>query len=68
MGLAVLHPIAEAMKQAAEDLGVPIRWGGNWKVTDIRLWKGTAREMRDAYSGSFPDGPHLEIPRGFGYD
>jgi len=62
------YPIAEAMKQAAEDLGVPIRWGGNWKVTDIRLWKGTAREMRDAYSGSFPDGPHLEIPRGFGYD
>jgi len=62
------YPIADAMKQAAEDLGVPIRWGGNWKVTDIRLWKGTAREMRDAYSGSFPDGPHLEIPRGFGYD
>lgn len=25
------YPIAEAMKQAADDLGVPIVWGGNWK-------------------------------------
>ena len=25
------YPIAEAMKQAAEDLGVDIEWGGDWK-------------------------------------
>ncbi len=25
------HPIAEAMKQAADDLGVEIVWGGDWK-------------------------------------
>lgn len=25
------HPIAEAMKQAATDLGVDLEWGGDWK-------------------------------------
>ena len=25
------HPIAEAMKEAAEELGVDIVWGGDWK-------------------------------------
>ena len=62
------YPIADAMKQAARELGVPVRWGGNWGVHDIRQWEGTAKELHDSYSGSFPDGPHLEIPRGFGYD
>lgn len=25
------YPIADAMKEAAEDLGVEIEWGGDWK-------------------------------------
>jgi peptidoglycan L-alanyl-D-glutamate endopeptidase CwlK len=25
------HRIAEAVKQAAEEVGVPIEWGGDWK-------------------------------------
>ena len=25
------HKIADAMKQAADDVGVTIEWGGNWK-------------------------------------
>lgn len=25
------YPIADAMKQAAEELNVPIEWGGDWK-------------------------------------
>lgn len=25
------YPIADAMKQAAEELSVPIEWGGDWK-------------------------------------
>ncbi len=25
------YPIADAMKQAADDLGVAIVWGGDWK-------------------------------------
>lgn len=26
------YPIADAMKQAAEELGIPIEWGGGWKT------------------------------------
>ena len=26
------HPMADAMKKAAEELGVKIEWGGNWKT------------------------------------
>jgi len=61
------YPIADAMKQAAEELDIPLRWGGNWQVDDIRNWEGSAESLAHAYSGSFPDGPHFEIPRGFGY-
>lgn len=25
------YPLAEAVKQAAEDVGVPIEWGGDWR-------------------------------------
>lgn len=28
---ARFYPIADAMKQAAEDVGVEIEWGGDWK-------------------------------------
>lgn len=36
-GIANIHdwdqyyPIAEAMKQAADELDIPIKWGGDWK-------------------------------------
>ena len=62
------YPIADAMKQAAEELDIPLRWGGNWQVDDVRSWEGNAESLARAYNGSFPDGPHLEIPRGYGYD
>ncbi len=26
------YPIAKAMKQAADELGVPLEWGGDWKT------------------------------------
>ena len=62
------YPIADAMKEAAEELDIPLRWGGNWQVDDIRHWEGNAESLANAYNGSFPDGPHIEIPRGYGYD
>lgn len=62
------YPIADAMKEAARKLDVPIRWGANWNVRDIREWNGSAQQLAKDYTGNFPDGPHLEIPRGFGYD
>ncbi|WP_375058402.1 M15 family metallopeptidase [Zobellella sp. DQSA1] len=40
------HKIAEAMKLAAAELGIPIEWGGDWT--------------------SFKDGPHFQLPRGYG--
>ena len=62
------YPIADSILQSSKDANVPIRWGGNWQVYDIREWDGTAEELNRAYTGSFSDGPHLEIPRGYGYD
>lgn len=51
--------IAEAMRQAAEELGTPVRWGGTWKQLN-----GTTGPLRPAnLSRSFPDGPHYELPR-----
>lgn len=29
--IPLYHCIADAMKQAAEDLGIPIEWGGDWR-------------------------------------
>lgn len=58
------YPIADAMIEAAQELEVPLRWGGNWKVRDLRGWNGTGKELAKAYKGRFNDGPHFEIPRG----
>ncbi len=57
------YPIGDAMMQAAREIGVPIRWGGNWRIRDIRSWNGSAEQLAKAYPGNFPDGPHFEIPR-----
>lgn len=38
--------IARAMKMAAEELQIPIEWGGDWKT--------------------FKDGPHFQLPKGYG--
>lgn len=62
------YPIADAMITSCKELDIPLRWGGNWAVKDLRDWEGNARELNHSYTGSFADGPHLEIPRGFGYD
>jgi peptidoglycan LD-endopeptidase CwlK len=51
------YKLAEAMKQAAEDLGVDVKWGGNWKLLSLTRAPINARIL----SKSFPDGPHFEI-------
>jgi peptidoglycan LD-endopeptidase CwlK len=61
--------IADAMKIAAIDVGVPIRWGGAWQINDIREWDGTMQDAMDQYVAlrrsqgrrPFIDGPHFEI-------
>lgn len=57
------YPIGDAMMVAAKELGVPIRWGGNWRVSDIREYNGSAKQLAKAYTGRFPDGPHFELDR-----
>jgi len=62
------YPIADAMIVACKELGVPLRWGGNWRINDLRTSQGSAYSINQDYTGNFPDAPHLELPRGYGYD
>lgn len=67
--LNVYDDIADAMKMAAIELGVAIRWGGAWHVADIRTWDGTMQDAMDDYidvrrkqgKRPFIDGPHFEL-------
>lgn len=62
--------IADAMRHAAIELNVPVRWGGAWNIDDIRTWGGSMEDAMTAYvdarrkqgSRPFIDGPHFEIP------
>jgi peptidoglycan LD-endopeptidase CwlK len=61
--------IADAVKQAAIDVGVAVRWGAAWHINDIREWDGTMEEAYNAYvdlrrsqeKSPFIDGPHFEL-------
>ena len=65
----VYDEIADAMKQAAIDEDVHIRWGAAWTVSDIRSWEGTMEEAmlhyvdirRGQNKRPFIDGPHIEL-------
>lgn len=67
--LALYDEIADAMRQAAIEQNVPIRWGAAWSVPDIRLWTGTMEaamnsyvdERRRAGKRPFIDAPHFEL-------
>lgn len=61
--------IADAMKQAAIEKNVAIRWGAAWNVPDIRMWRGTMEEAMMYYidfcrrenKRPFVDAPHFEL-------
>lgn len=61
--------IADAMKQAATELKLPLRWGAAWNVPDITKWKGTMESAMMHYVDTrrkegkrpFIDGPHFEM-------
>ncbi|MEY2633058.1 MAG: hypothetical protein RIR00_1712 [Pseudomonadota bacterium] len=65
-----IYKIAEAMRVAARELKVPIRWGGAW---DVLLTESdeTPEEMVVSYGARrraaghkvFIDGPHFELPK-----
>ena len=73
--LNVYDDIADAMAEAATQVGVPICWGAAWGTPempypmDIRNWEGTMEEAMNAYIDlrrsqgrrPFMDGPHFEL-------
>lgn len=67
--LNLYDDIADAMKAAAIELDVSLRWGAAWQVTDIRKWQGTMESAMNAYIDErraqgkrpFIDGPHFEL-------
>jgi peptidoglycan L-alanyl-D-glutamate endopeptidase CwlK len=67
--LNVYDDIADAIKKAAIETDVPIRWGCAWHIPDIRQWGGTMEEAMNNYidlrrregKRPFLDGPHFEI-------
>ena len=66
--LNLYDEIADAMKAAAIDCGVALRWGAAWHINDIREWEGTMEEAMNAYidlrrsqgKRPFIDAPHFE--------
>ena len=67
--LNVYDEIADAMKRAAIETDVTVRWGAAWTVTDICEWKGTMEEAMNSYVDTrrsqgrrpFIDAPHFEL-------
>ena len=66
---SVYFPIAEAMRKAAIEANVSVRWGGAWQVRDIRQWVGKMELAHTAYIAqrrslgkkAFIDMPHFEL-------
>lgn len=66
--LNLYDDIADAVKAAAIELGVKIKWGAAWNVPDITEWPGTMNdammhyidERRSQGRKPFIDGPHFE--------
>ena len=67
--LNLYDDIADAMRLAAIEVDVPIRWGAAWNVPDIRDWDSTMQDAMDFYVDTrrsqgrrpFIDGPHFEL-------
>ena len=67
--LNVYDDLCDAMKVAAEELGVAIKWGAAWSEGDIRTYPGTAEDAMMKYVDlrrsqsrrPFIDGPHFEL-------
>jgi peptidoglycan L-alanyl-D-glutamate endopeptidase CwlK len=65
-----IYKIAEAVRVAAKELSVPIRWGGAWDISftdsDDRpedLVEDYTRRRKKAGKKAFLDGPHFELPK-----
>jgi peptidoglycan L-alanyl-D-glutamate endopeptidase CwlK len=60
--------IADAMAQAANEVGIPLKWGAAWSVGDISAYVGTMEDAMNEYIDlrrsqgrrPFIDAPHFE--------
>lgn len=67
--LNIYDDVADAMKQAADELGLPLRWGAAWNVSDIRAWNRSMADAMNFYIDArrkegrrpFIDAPHFEV-------
>ena len=67
--LNLYDDIADAMKQAAIENNVAIRWGAAWTVSNICKWPGTMEAAMNCYIDErrsegrrpFIDAPHFEL-------
>lgn len=67
--LNLYDDIADAMKAAAQELGVALKWGAAWNVPDITRWEGSMESAMNHYIDErrkqgrrpFIDGPHFEL-------
>ena len=65
----VYDDICDAFKEAAIEVGLPVKWGAAWSEGDIRTYEGTAEDAMNKYIDlrrsqgrrPFIDGPHFEI-------
>ncbi|MCQ8116667.1 M15 family metallopeptidase [Methylomonas rosea] len=65
-----IYKIADAVRIAASELGIPLRWGGAWDVTFTETTDSPADLVADyvarrkkAGKKAFIDGPHFELPK-----
>ena len=67
--LNLYDDIADAMRLAAIETNVGLRWGAAWNVPDIRKWNGSMESAMMHYIDTrrkqgqrpFIDGPHFEL-------
>ena len=67
--LTLYDNLAYAMKIAAEEEDVQVRWGAAWHINDIREFDGTMQDAMNEYIDlrrsqgrrPFIDGPHFEL-------
>lgn len=68
----LIYPIAEAMRTAGKELGIPQRWGATWDLilTDTdspveQLVAEYVQRQKARGKKAFIDGPHFELPEAF---
>lgn len=65
-----IHVIADAIRTAAKELDIPIRWGGAWDI-NLTDSEDAPEDLVEDYSNRrkkqkkrvFLDGPHFELPK-----